>query len=255
MNEDNFHTPVDPFDEPLEPQESDRLILNDTSYSIGMVSILFSQAIQQAYLPWLYKKMKKKEYKGLPSITNTFLIGIVILLTLVICFAPEVVWIVGSKKYVDAIWAIPPVCGSIYFIFLQNMFANVEYYFEKTKLISVASVLVALLNIALNYIFINIAGYLAAGYTTLFCYLVYSVVHYIVMMRICREKNIKIHDLFNMKWIVIISIGMMIIVGVMLLVYGNNYIRYSILIVILSIILLKHKRIIDLARMIMNTDT
>ena len=39
MNEDNFHTPVDPFDEPLEPQESDRLILNDTSFAAARSAI------------------------------------------------------------------------------------------------------------------------------------------------------------------------------------------------------------------------
>ena len=32
MNEDNHLIPADPFDEPLEPQESDRLILNDTYF-------------------------------------------------------------------------------------------------------------------------------------------------------------------------------------------------------------------------------
>ena len=32
MNEDNHLIPADPFDEPLAPQESDRLILNDTYF-------------------------------------------------------------------------------------------------------------------------------------------------------------------------------------------------------------------------------
>lgn len=223
------------------------------AYSIGMVSILFSQAIHQAFLPWLYKRMKVKEYTSIPSITNSLLVGMVAILTLVTCFGPEVVWIVGSSKYMAAIWVIPPVCGSVYFIFLQNMFANIEYYFEKTKLISVASVIVALLNIVLNYYFIKIAGYLAAGYTTLFCYLLYSIVHYIVMARICRQNNIEINKLINVKWTSVISAAMLIIVALMLVLYNYNYIRYIAFAALFIILLIKRKIVVHLIKTISKT--
>ena len=36
-----------------------------------------------------------------------------------------------------------------------------------------------------NYIFIQRYGYYAAGYTTLFCYLIYAAGHYLMMNRVC----------------------------------------------------------------------
>ena len=39
MNEDNHLNPADPFDEPLEPQQSDRLILNDTFFEAARGAI------------------------------------------------------------------------------------------------------------------------------------------------------------------------------------------------------------------------
>ena len=42
MNEDNHLIPADPFDEPLAPQESDRLILNDTYLSPPVVRSLWT---------------------------------------------------------------------------------------------------------------------------------------------------------------------------------------------------------------------
>ena len=36
-------------------------------------------------------------------------------------FAPEVVLIFGSKKYIDAIYVVPPVAASVFFIFLFNI--------------------------------------------------------------------------------------------------------------------------------------
>lgn len=39
MNVDNHLIPADPYDEPLEPQQSDRLILNDTNFAAARSAI------------------------------------------------------------------------------------------------------------------------------------------------------------------------------------------------------------------------
>lgn len=217
--------------------------LYSVAYSAAMVCNLFAQAIQQAFLPWLYQKMSKKEYGKIPAIINVFLIFMLAILTMIICFAPEIIWILGSSKYAEAIWVIPPVCGSVFFIFMQNFFANVEYYFEKTKVIALASVGVAMLNIALNYIFINKYGYLAAGYTTLFCYLAYSITHFLLMRRLCKANDVDVSQLFDLKMVMILSIITLMIVFIMVSVYSYLIMRYSILIVILIGLLLSKNRI------------
>lgn len=218
------------------------------AYTIGMVCTLFSQAIHQAFLPWLYKRMKIEDYHGIPKISNAFLAFIIGILCLLICFAPEVVVIVGSHKYLDAMWAIPPVCGSIFFIFLQNLFANIEYYFEKTKLIAIASVGVALLNILLNYIFIQMFGFIAAAYTTLVCYIVYAIIHYFVMCHICTQNHVNIQNLFNMRIVCLFSLAILVIVGVMLVVYHYPMVRYATIIIIIVVFLGIRKQIIDILK-------
>ncbi len=47
--------------------------------------------------------------------------------------------------------------------------------------------------IILNFVFIRIFGYQAAGYTTLFCYSVNSILHYFFMRKVCKTylDNIK----------------------------------------------------------------
>ena len=107
--------------------------LYSVAYSAAMVCNLFSQAIQQAFLPWLYQRMSKKDYERIPQIITAFLLFILAVLTVIICFAPEIIWVLGSSKYAEAIWVIPPVCGSVFFIFLQNMFANITYYILHIK--------------------------------------------------------------------------------------------------------------------------
>ena len=214
------------------------------AYAIGMVCTLFSQAVLQAYLPWLYKKLKASNYEGIISTTNTFLIGMISVLLVLICFAPEIVLIVGSEAYRAAIYVIPPICCSVFFIFLQNLFANIEYYFEKTKLIAAASIGVAVLNVVLNYIFIKTFGYVAAGYTTLACYLVYSIVHFFVTKGICKANKVKFSELFDMKIITSLSAGVIGIAIVMALVYRVSILRYTILAILALIVVLNRKRIV-----------
>ncbi len=103
---------------------------------------------------------------------------------ILIAFAPEAISILAPRSYHGAIWVIPPVAASVFFMFLYNLFGNVEFYFEENKFIMIASVLGAVLNIILNYIFVPLCGYIAAGYTTLFCYIVYSLSHYIFMKKV-----------------------------------------------------------------------
>ena len=91
----------------------------------------------------------------------------------------------------EAIWIIAPVSASVFFIFLYMVFANVEMYYGENKGISIISIVCSVLNIILNIIFIPIFGYFAAGWTTLICYMLLTLLHYILMRRACRIHHLK----------------------------------------------------------------
>lgn len=216
------------------------------AYSVGMCGTLFSQAIHQTLLPWLYKKMKNHEYNRIPQVTSTLLFVMLGIVLVLMCFAPEIIYIVGSSSYQEAVYVMPPVCGSVFFIFLQNVFANFEYYFEKTKLIAVASVGVAVANVILNYLCIQIWGYIAAGYTTLICYILYATIHYFVLKRICRNYHLDIHKIINKKIVLFTStltVGIIVIVAFL---YHSAFLRYAVIGVVLVLCVLYRKRLIDL---------
>ena len=109
---------------------------------------------------------------------------------------PEVISIFAPVEYYDAIWIVPPVACAVYFKFLYPLFSTVEFYYEKTGFVMIASCIAAGANIVLNYIFIRIYGYYAAGYTTLFCYILYSLAHYVFQRRVAAE-----HDL-GIRWLI-----------------------------------------------------
>ena len=87
-------------------------------------------------------------------------------------------------------------------MFLYPLFANIEFYYEKTKFVMVASCSGALLNILLNYIFIGLYGYYAAGYTTLICYMVFSFAHYLAYKKIV-DNNLELEKIYDIKFSII----------------------------------------------------
>lgn len=224
------------------------------AYSIGMVVLIFGQAIQQSYLPWLYQKLANKDYKGISKTANVFLLVMFGINLCVIAFAPEIISVVGSESYKSAIWVMPPICGSVFFIFLQNLFANIEYYFEKTKLIAAASVLIAILNIILNAIFIKQYGFLAAGYNTLFCYVAYAIIHFLVMFYACKKNKLNVNSIFNVRAVFAISVLFCGFVFVMTILYNYTIARYFLILIIVVAAVLFRKKLLAVFKELKNKE-
>ena len=143
-----------------------------------MVINLIKLSITQAMTPWIYECIKLKRYEELRKKCNSVMLLVMGMAFAFILFAPELIWIVGSKEYHSAVYVVPPVAASVYFTFLYSMFSAVEFYYEQTTKIMYASVVTAGLNIILNAIFIKLFGFIAAGYTTLACYVfLLSLIH------------------------------------------------------------------------------
>ena len=166
-----------------------------------------------------------------------------IVLILLIAFAPECIYVFAGSKYVDAVKIVPSVATSLYFIFMYQIFANVEFYYKRNKFIAYASMSGAVLNLILNYFGIKLFGYIAAGYTTLICYIIFGVAHYAFMNKICKEE-LNGTRLFDIKTVLGIAIGLIVFSILMIFIYPYTIIRYIILLAIFIVIVI-NKNIIN----------
>lgn len=214
-------------------------------HSIAWMLTLITSSIMNSYSPWIFKKINDREYERISQKTN-YIVGIVGIVGLIICiFTPEIVGIFAPETYKNAIYIIPPLVLSVYFMFLYNVFATFEYYFEKTWYLMSASLLGGVLNVILNYLFIKKFGYIAAGYTTLVCYIFYALIHYYFMRKIADE-NVGEISVFDTKFIIIISIFFIVFMFLLLLIYKTIIIRYILVLVIGCIGIIFRKKIIEL---------
>ncbi|MBR2247911.1 MAG: oligosaccharide flippase family protein [Clostridia bacterium] len=215
------------------------------AYSISQVMTMFNTALAQTEEPWLYKKIENKKIDSIKPIAIISFIFIAIVNLLLILLAPEIISVFAPKAYYEARWIIPPTAMSVYFSFSYYFFAVFEYYYEKTNTIALASGIGAVLNIVLNYIFIPIYGYFAAGYTTLVCFIIYSAMHYLFMHKICKDK-LNGEKPISIKIFSLISIGFLLIGSLIQLLYNfNPFIRYICLIIILIMCLINRKLIYE----------
>lgn len=157
----------------------DATALYSIAYTVGGMIHIFTAALTNTLIPLQYHLMEEKKHqqinKNIVQIMFVVL-GMLVLLSLV---APEIVLVLGGSKYMEAIYVMPPVIASVYFSFLYNLIANIEFFMGKNKFAMNISFVGAASNIILNFIFIPIYGYVVAAYTTLLSYIIYAVGHLI----------------------------------------------------------------------------
>lgn len=222
--------------------------LYGVAYSASLViSIVFS-SINASWVPWTFKKMRDKKYGDIRGLANYIVIFCALACIGFISFAPEIIRILAAPSYYQAIWVVPPVVLGAYFTFLYSLFANIEFYYKKTKFIMLASICAAIVNIVLNILFIPIFGYIAAAYTTLIAYMIFCFMHYLFMTKITNKQIYDINFIFLSSFILIlISFGIMYL-------YNYFVIRYVIILILLLAIIVKRKDITMTIKLMKNKE-
>ena len=217
------------------------------AYTLAMMFTIITSAINNTFIPYTYKAIKNHKYKELKRSSNSLVLLVAVACIAAMAFGPELIKIFAAPEYYEARWVVPPVATGLLFMFIYPLFCNVEFYFEKTKFIMEASSIAAITNIGLNYIGIKLFGYIAAAYTTLICYILLSIAHFIMYRNICKTNGIEV-ELYNIKMISLISVASLIVMVVMTLIYDMMIVRYSVIGIIVFVCVLQRKRIMGRLR-------
>ena len=226
-------------------------IVNDSAtgyysvaYAIASLGLIVWTAINGSLIPYTYQKCKEKRYNDLKRVINPILLIIFACCFLVILIAPEMMSFLASGEYAKSVAVVPPVVGGIFFQVHYSLYANVLYYYRKPKWVMVSSICSASLNIVMNYIFISRYGYVAAGYTTMVCYLLQAVLDYIAMKKVvgCPVYDMRIIGSLSIIIIAISSFGSLI--------YDYTIIRYLLLGCTLLAMIIFRKTIVNMIKLL-----
>ncbi len=209
------------------------------AYSYASLTLIVFNALNSTYNPISMRAIKDKNYAFLQKTTELIVALSVVFSIFMMLFAPEGLWLLGGRKYLDTIDIIPILIVGIYLSSFYFVFSNIEFVYEKNKMIFPITLSGAVINILLNFFLIHIYGFKAAAYTTFVGYLFIAIAHYFVSRSIIKD------DIYNIKHI-ISYVGVLLLgCSVSLILYNAHiFLRYFcivLLCVIIICILYKNK--------------
>lgn len=155
-------------------------------YTFSTVIQMFWNAINEVWVPWLYRKLDSKETQSIKEYSRIYLWFFTFLTCIALLIAPEFMWIIAPSSYFEAKIIIAPIILGTYFVFLYSFFANIEIFNKKNQYMAISTAIAAIANIVGNVLLIPIFGYKAAAYTTLGAYVLLSVLHYMFLTHLFK---------------------------------------------------------------------
>lgn len=216
----------------------------NVAYSVAAVATIVWSAINTSLLPFTYENCKAKKFKRIADVTIPLMLVFAAACMTVIVFAPELIAIMAPPEYGIAIYVVPPVVGGVFFQCMYYIFANPIYYFKKPKYVMYASLIAAIINVILNYIFIPMFGFIAAGYTTIVSYMLQAFIDYLAMRKVMG------FSIYNTKLLLGISAAVIAVSLVSALTYRFIFIRYGLFIAMLAVIYVNRRRLTDIFKTI-----
>ncbi len=214
-------------------------------YTVGIAIRVTTDSILSALIPWQYRLL---ESGNLRSVERRLMqiFGLYALLILVfVGFAPELVAVLGGDDYSGALYVIPPVAVSTFFIFAYIIFGNIEIYYDAKKMMMYASPVAAVVNVTLNYAFIPRFGYVAAAYTTLACYAGLAVAHYIYMTRVVASRE-NAGRLFGTGRLLLVTIALLGGSALLVATYPAGVLRFGIMLGVIAVVIAKRQQLVSM---------
>ena len=159
------------------------------AYSCGYVIKIITSSLNNTLIPWLYQRLKANDHRAVSDCLENIVRTVSLSFLGFMAFAPELIRLFASPEYYEAIYVLPPVSASAFLIFLYELYANIEFFYNKNKFTMYIAIASAIINVILNYLCIPIWGYIAAAYTTLISYCFYSISHFVYMRYVVKKET------------------------------------------------------------------
>ncbi len=156
------------------------------AFTIGMAISLLQNSFNQAWVPWLFKKLalnSNAEKKKLVKITYIYMVGM-LLLALILWLVTPVIYMFLGKDFSEGMGVVAIIGLGFAFNGMYKMMVNYMFYAEKTQIISLITIFIAILNITLSILFIKKYGILGTAYASSISFIVQFIVTWYISNKI-----------------------------------------------------------------------
>jgi O-antigen/teichoic acid export membrane protein len=196
------------------------------AYNVGMIMTVLTHALDQAWSPYVYETMEAGNIKDLKSKGKVYRDFYTIAYAMLLLLSPELIKIMVNESYWESLVIVPYIFASYYLSYMYTLEVKTEFFYKKTNLISVGTIISALINVVLNIIFVPIFGYIAAAITTTISYLFLFLFHYFITSKVIKQpiygfkfhvKSILYMLVITGYYMIFVEVLFMRIIGILLI--------------------------------------
>lgn len=154
------------------------------AYTFSGIIFTIYGALNKSWVPFFFDDMKSGNTEAVFVKTKNYLELFTVLAIGFVLLTKEVFHIFASSAYWQGTGLIPLFVASYYLNFLCTFPVNFEHYHMKVRMVSVVTVVSAVVNIGLNYIFIRTMGLTGAVIATMLSHLLQFIVHQVYASKI-----------------------------------------------------------------------
>lgn len=208
-------------------------------YNVSSIIVAIYQAINGAWLPWFFDKIKNKKTEIIREYQGYYVLAFTVFSCGMMTISPELIKIMSPRDYWDSIGYVAPIILASFLIFLYAFFSSYLLYLKKTGRIAINTVIAAVLNVGLNMVLIPKLGARGAVISTVLAYLLLFVLHLLAVLKYGKE-----YFCFSKMWI---NTALMVLFGTVFFFTRNWwYVRYATLAVfIVAVYLTRGRKIIS----------
>lgn len=203
--------------------------------TMGLVMTAITEAVNNLWNPWMFRKLDDDKDQHVRRMFVPYIFGFSAISVLIEGVSPEIIKIIGTKDYYEGMDYCVWMTFTAYLLFLCNKYVDIQYYEKKTYFVSIGTVMAALINIALNVLWLEKVGYKFAVISTLVSYTVLLFLYMFIVDIVIKRK------LINSFFVIGIMLTMYIETFVIQLLKGKILVRYIITITfVISFIVLAY---------------
>jgi O-antigen/teichoic acid export membrane protein len=143
-------------------------------YQISLILFIIITSFNQVWTPWLFPKLKEGTYENRRQIVKIIYLFFAILVLCAFLFSlisfPFIQFYL-DESYFDSSMVIPWLLASFVFHGMYIVMGSFLYFSKKTGLLSLATIITALVNILFNFILVPIFGVIGAAQASIISFL------------------------------------------------------------------------------------
>ena len=152
-------------------------------YMFGMIICFVESSFNQAYVPWLYERLKNNDdqvKRNIVKVTYVYFLCIILLALSVSLIAPWFLTFFVGEKFAGAHVYVFWIAIGYAFSGMYKMVANYIFFAEKTHILAWSTLFCGGLNIMFNYILIKRNGAIGAAQSMCLTFLIFFVMTWVL---------------------------------------------------------------------------